>query len=113
MASHYIDVMVAIILVPISKVIESAGEVGTSAVSLQKFYFPLVHGEVFCHGVVVLEAWVEFLPTFPCSSVEEGATEVEVEVPTRVVLAAAFVFLGKVKATLVFVSVSEIGTIAL
>lgn len=42
-----------------------------------------------------------------------GSTEVEVNVPTRVALAAAFVFLGEFIATLVVVSVPEVGTLAL
>lgn len=42
-----------------------------------------------------------------------GSTEVEVNVPTRVALAAAFVFLGEFIAALVVVSVPEVGTLAL
>lgn len=37
----------------------------------------------------------------PCSVIEEGAIEVEVDITTRVVLAVAFVSLGEVLATLV------------
>lgn len=80
-------------------------------VSFQKLYFPLIHGEASYHGVIAPEAWVEFLPKFPCSAVEEGATEVEVNLPTRVAL--AFVFLVEFIATLVVVSVPESGMLAL
>lgn len=58
---------------------------------------------------------MEFLPKVvkvPCSVMEEGATEVEAEAPTRVVLTAALVTLGEVMATLVFVSAPELVTLA-
>lgn len=56
---------------------------------------------------------MEFLRKFPCSVVEKGATEVEVNITTRVALTAAFVFLGEVTTTLIVVCVPEIGMITI
>lgn len=117
--------MAALDVMPFSKVVESAGEVGASVseavaslaggMTYTETHSLLFSWEAYCE-VTAPEAWVEFLPEVvmvPCAAVDEGVTEAEVAALARVVPAAVLVSLGEVTATLVVVSLPEVVTTVL